>query len=173
MIDTRRVGTGSLIALDEVRVRIADEGVVARDVVRHPGGVGVLPVEGDSVWLIRQFRVALGRSVIEIPAGTLDGPGEDPEEAARRELAEEIGARAARLQYLATMAPSPGYTDETLTIFAATGLSFEARDPDGAEERHAQVLRRPLSAALDSIDAGELTDAKTLVALLQWKRRRG
>ncbi len=173
VVASRRLGRGSLITLDEVRVRVEGGGEVLRDVVRHPGGVAVLPVEGEEVWLVRQYRVALGRWVTEIPAGVLDHPGEAPEAAAHRELAEELGARAGRLEHLATIAPSPGYTEETLTVFAATDLEFGSRRPDGAEEDHAEILRLPVAVALDSIDAGELIDAKTVVALLQWKRRRG
>jgi ADP-ribose pyrophosphatase len=109
--------------------------------------------------------------VDEIPAGKLDDRDTDPATAARRELAEELGARAARLDHLATMAPSPGYTDEIIEIYLATGLEFGERAPDGEEEVQATVFSIPVGEALDRIDRGELTDAKTQVALLQWSRR--
>lgn len=172
-ISSRVLARGALVGLDEVVMRSPSGAEVVRDVVRHPGGVAVLPIEGDRVWLIRQHRVALEADVDEIPAGTLDEPGEDPAVAARRELGEELGATASRFEHLATMAPSPGYTDEIIEIFVAEGLEFSERTPDGEEEREASVFSIPIVEALDSISHGKITDAKTLVALLEWNRRQG
>lgn len=172
-VSARILARGALVGLEEVVLRSPSGVQVVRDVVRHPGGVAVLPVEGDRVWLIRQHRVALGADVDEIPAGTLDQPDEDPGEAARRELSEELGATAAHFDHLATMAPSPGYTDEVIEIFLAEGLEFSRRTPDGEEEREATVFSIPIVEALDSISDGTITDAKTQVALLEWNRRQG
>lgn len=170
---SRLIGEGTLVRLEEVRLRAADGHEVVRDVVRHPGGVAVLPVDGDRVWLIRQHRVAMGHHVDEIPAGTLDRDGEDAVGAARRELSEELGATTRHLEHLATMAPSPGYTDEVIEIYVAEGLDFGERSPQGAEEHDATVHSLSLSEALDSIGTGGISDAKTLIALLEWNRRRG
>lgn len=170
---TRLLGEGVFLRLEEVRLRDRDGREVLRDVVRHPGGVAVLPVDGDRVWMIRQHRVAMGKDVDEIPAGKLDREGEDLASAAHRELAEELGATAQHMEHLATMAPSPGYTDEVIEIYLAEGLEFGARSPQGAEEHDATVLSMPIAEALDSIGTGEISDAKTLIALLEWKRRRG
>lgn len=164
---------GRLLRLEELRALSPAGEEVVREVVRHPGGVAVLPIDGDRVWLIRQYRVAMGRAMAEIPAGKLDRAGEEPEAAARRELREELGAQAGRLEHLATMAPSPGYTDEVLEIYAAQDLDFAQRSPDGEEERQASVFSMPIAEAVDSIGRGELIDAKTQVAVLQWMRRRG
>ncbi len=172
VVSRRTVGAGSLVELEELTVRTAASRFT-RDVVRHPGGVAILALDGGRVWLIRQHRVAVGGEIDEIPAGTLDRDDPDPESAARRELEEELGARAARLSLLATVAPSPGYTSEIIHIFLAEDLEFGARIPDGAEEEHATVFSLPVEEALDRIERGELTDAKTLVALLEWKRRQG
>lgn len=163
---------GRLITMEEILLRSPGGEEVVREVVRHPGGVAVLAIDEGKVWLIRQHRVALGREMIEIPAGKLDAADADPAEAARRELEEELGATASSMQHLATMAPSPGYTDEVIEIYLAQGLAFGDRIPDGAEERHATVISLPVADALDSIDAGSITDAKTMVALLQWNRRK-
>jgi ADP-ribose pyrophosphatase len=173
IVDRRTVARGSLVELEELKVRSESGDQFTRDVVRHPGGVAILAIEAGQVWLIRQHRVAVGGEIDEIPAGTLDGDDPDHESAARRELLEELGATAGRLDRLATMAPSPGYTSEVIEIFLAEDLEFGERSPDGEEEQHATVFSMPVVEALDSIDRGELTDAKTLVALLQWKRRQG
>lgn len=169
----RTIARGSLIEMEEVTVETSSGEEMKRDVVRHPGGVAVLALDEGAVWMIRQHRVALGRAVDEIPAGTLDREGEDPAVAARRELAEELGATARHLEHLARMAPSPGYTDEIIEIYLAEGLEFGDRSPDGAEEHEASVFAMPIAEALDSIDRGQIIDAKTQVALLAWKRRQG
>lgn len=171
IVSTRTLARGALVRLEELEVRAATGAEFSRDVVRHPGGVAVLAVEDGEVWLFRQYRAAFGREVDEIPAGTLDPEDADAESAARRELLEELGATARHFEHLATMAPSPGYTDEVIEIYLAEGLEFGERTPDGVEEQHARIFSVPIVDALDSIDRGEMTDAKTLVALLQWMRR--
>ena len=167
----RRLATGVFLAYDR-RYLIDEDRSVARDVVRHPGGIAILPVEKETVWLVSQYRTAAGRRLLEIPAGKLDPSEKDLEAAARRELAEEIGASAADLKHLTNMLPSPGYTDETIHIYAATGLRFGERQPDGAEERGMEVVTLSLDEALDSIEGGEIADAKTQIAILLWARRR-
>ena len=171
VVHTRPLAEGAFLQFEQLTVVSPSGRESRRDVIRHPGGVAVLPVDGDRIWLIRQHRAPFGSLLDEIPAGKLDGGDDDPAAAARRELAEELGATAGRWTHLATMAPSPGYSDEVLEIFAAEDLRFGERDPDGAEEIESTIWALPLDEALDSIDTGTLTDAKTLVALLQWKRR--
>lgn len=172
ILSSRTLARGKLLEMVELVARSGSGEEVVREVVRHPGGVAILPIDGDDVWLIRQHRVALGRNLVEIPAGKLESTDGDLEAAARRELSEELGAVADRVERIATMAPSPGWTDEVIEIFVAEGLEFGSRAPDGAEEREATVFSVPISQALDSIASGEITDAKTLVALLEWNRRR-
>lgn len=170
-VAARTLAEGAFFHLEEVTLRSSDGSEVVRDILRHPGGVAVLPVDGDNVWLIRQHRAALGREVDEIPAGKLDPGDADLESAARRELAEELGAEADSLIHLTTLAPSPGYTDEIIEIFVAEGLSFGERRPDGHEEQEATVFSLPLADLVDRVGRGKVIDAKTQVAALLWTRR--
>ena len=170
-VSVRVLGSGVFLKLEEVRLRSPEGSEVVRDIVRHPGGVAVLPLDGDDVWLIRQHRAALGISIDEIPAGKLDPSDVDLESAARRELAEELGATAARLTYLTALAPSPGYTDEVIHVFVAQDLTFSDRNPDGAEEVEATVFSLPLALLRDRVERGEVIDAKTQLAVLHWNRR--
>lgn len=166
------LASGVFLRLEQVTMVTPDGSRLHRDVVRHPGGAAVLPIDGDRAWFVRMFRVALGREIIEIPAGKLEVGDADPESAARRELSEEIGATAERWEHLVTIAPSPGYTEELVHVFMAEGLTFTERVPDGAEEVEAEVFTMPIEEALDRIVRGEITDAKTVVALLELNRRR-
>ena len=165
------LGTGVFIRLERLSLRAPDGTLHPRDVLRHPGGVAVLPVEGGRVWMLRQYRVALDRHILEIPAGKRDVSGEPPIETARRELAEELGMVATDWTSLGTMAPSPGYTDEIIHLFAASGIVAGTRKPDGAEEMEAEIVEMSIDEALMGIDDDTITDAKTQVALLRWSRR--
>lgn len=154
-----------------------DGAAFTRDIVRSPGAVGVLPWWHDEhgdvrVVLIRQYRPVVDRPMIEIPAGMRDVPGEDPAVTARRELAEEVGRRAEHLEQVMVMTPSPGMTDSTTVIFLASGLSEVPSEAHGPEEQHLEVLTWSLDEALAAIERGEITDAKTVVALLVAERRR-
>lgn len=146
---------------------------MVRDVIRHPGAVGVLPVWEEQVTLISQYRAALAEDVLEIPAGKLEEDDPSPRQAARRELWEETGLRAERLVDLGEILPSPGYTDERIRLFAARGLTWGERRPDGAEEADARVVTVHTAEALEMIGSGEIRDAKTVVALLRWTAGRG
>lgn len=139
-------------------------GAVVRIIVRHPGAVAVVPMDGDDVVLLRQYRSALGREVIEIPAGKLDVPGESLTAAAGRELAEEVGL-AGRLTPLLTVATSPGFSDEMIAIFLATDLRPVASAPHGAEEELATVVRMPLTEAIAAVLDGSISDGKTIAGL--------
>lgn len=170
---TRIVGSGSFLDLERLHLVSDDGRAVVRDVVRHPGGVAVLVIDGERTWLVRQYRAPFGAPILEIPAGRFDHPGEPVEEAGRRELAEELGLIAERFVSLGTMMPSPGYTDEVIHLLAAVGVSKGERTPDGVEEELAEVVEMTLSEAYRMADTGELADAKTLVALGAWARRAG
>jgi ADP-ribose pyrophosphatase len=168
-MDTRNRSTlfeGLVIRIEQMEVRIGRKGWHVYQVVRHPGGVGVLPLHGDgTVTLIRQLRPAVGKTLLEIPAGRLD-PGEDPAECGRRELAEETGLSAGSIAPLGSFYPSPGVFDEELYLFLGTDLVQGVPDPEGYED--IETVRIPFEEALRmAADGNGIRDAKTIVALLR------
>jgi ADP-ribose diphosphatase len=143
-----------------------------REIVHHPGAVAILPLHEDgTVTLIHQFRAAVDDTMWEIPAGMRDVADELPEDTAQRELAEEVGLRAGRLEYVARFHNSVGFSDESVVIYLATELSAVEDDRQEAEEEHMDVERVQLATALAMVDDGRITDAKTVVALLTLARR--
>jgi 8-oxo-dGTP pyrophosphatase MutT (NUDIX family) len=142
-----------------------------RDLVRHLGAVCVVPIDQDgSVLMLRQYRGALDREVLEIPAGKLDVPGEDLEDAARRELLEEAGCTAAELTYLGAFHNSPGFTDEFTTCYLAEGLTHLGREAHGIEEEHMTLESMSFESLWRLFARGELTDGKSILALLLTER---
>ncbi len=167
--DSRLVFEGKLTRVRVDDVHMPDGSVVQREIVEHPSAVAVVPVdEGGRVVLIRHYRPAMRTRLIEIPAGKLDVDGEASLDAARRELAEEVGLVAGEWSQLTHFANSGGWTDETTTVYLATQLS-EVPDPTfvpEAEEADLEVLRIPLAEAVGMAERGEIIDAKTLIGLL-------
>ena len=139
-----------------------------REVVHHPGAVAMVPlVEGGrTVVLVRQYRAALEELLLELPAGKLDVPGEAPEVAAARELEEEIGYRAGRLELVAEFYNSPGFCDERVFVFLATGLEPAPMSAQGVEETYMTVEHVALTDALAMVGDGRIKDAKTIIGLL-------
>lgn len=137
-----------------------------REIIRHPGAVGIVAVDGDDVVLVRQYRPVFDGELLEIPAGTMDKAGEAPEATAVRELAEEAGATAASIEPLTSYWVAPGVSDERMRLFLATGLTFGASAHDGIEEQHMTIERVRLDAAPELVTSGEIVDAKTIVGLL-------
>lgn len=142
-----------------------------RDIVRSPGAVAVVPVlvEDDgshSVVLLRQYRAAFGREIVEVPAGMRDVVGEPPERTAQRELLEEAGYTAGRLRLLHRFYPSTGMTDSELHVYLATDLVAVGREHHGPEETHMEVFTVPLDRAVEMVVAGEIRDAKSTIGLL-------
>jgi len=147
--------------------RAPDGSEFERDVVHHPGWVAVVPVTDDGhVVCVRQYRPAVGAWLLEVPAGIRDVGGEPPEVTARRELAEEAGLAADRVELVATIHNSPGFADEQGLVYLATGLSAVPLDRQGVEEDHMEIVRVALADAAHLIATGEVTDAKTVVGLL-------
>ena len=149
-----------------------------REIVFSPGAVAVVPVLFDAegtpaVVLVRQYRAALDADLLEIPAGTRDVEGEDPATTAGRELIEEAGFAAERLQLLVSFYNAAGMTDSYTHVFVATGLTPAPRDLHGPEEHEMEVVPIALADAMAMIDRGEITDAKTLVGLLLVDRKLG
>ncbi len=138
-----------------------------REIVRHLGAVCVVPLDadGDTVHCVRQYRAALDTSVLELPAGKLDVPGEEVEAAARRELAEEVGFEAGRIFELGRFYNSPGFTDELTHCFLAEDLLAVPHAREGIEERHMIIEPISLTRRFELIGAGVLVDAKTIIGL--------
>jgi ADP-ribose pyrophosphatase len=168
-VATRRVYAGRLLQVDVDTVQAPDESLIELEIVRHPGAAAVVPLLSDPgspdphVLLLRQFRYAAGGSIWEVPAGVLE-PEESPEACARRELLEETGARAERMDYLTTVLTTPGFTDEKIHLFVATGIS--TGEPRPMSDEFIEVEARPLSKVLEMIRDRDIVDAKSIVALL-------
>jgi len=144
--------------------------VVRRQVVVHPGAVTIIPLlEGDRVCLIRNYRVAVGKSLIELPAGTIDN-NEPPAVTAVRELQEETGFTATRWRELPPFFMSPGILNERMYLFVAEGLTQGETAREAGEE--IDNLMVPWQEAVAMAQRGEIEDAKTLVGILQWERLR-
>jgi ADP-ribose pyrophosphatase len=170
------IHTGHVWNLVVASFEAPDGSTFTRDIVRSPGAVGVVPLvfdaEGNpSVVLVSQYRPPYERAIIEIPAGMRDVEGEDTAAVARRELIEEAGLDADRVEMLIEILPSPGMTDSVTTLYLATGCTPVPHDRQGPEEEHMEVLHVPLDDALAMIDRGDITDAKSVVALLMTARR--
>lgn len=156
-----------------VRSRFAGPGgEFERTIVHHPGAVAVVPLHDDgTVSLVRQYRVALEGELLEVPAGTCDVAGEDVRATAERELAEEAGLAAGRVEHLATFHNAPGMSDERIVVFLARDLRAVPHDRQSAEEHEMTVERIPLAEALAMAADGRLTDAKTIIGLTLTERR--
>jgi ADP-ribose pyrophosphatase len=162
----RTVFSGLVIDIEQMEVEIGQRGRHTYQIIRHPGGAGVLPVHDDgTVSLIRQLRPAVDVVMLEIPAGRLS-PGEEPSVCAGRELREETGITAENLIPLGMVYSSPGVFDEVVHLFVATALSQGAAQPEADEE--IEVRRLPLTEALQMASDGRISDAKTLAALFRW-----
>jgi ADP-ribose pyrophosphatase len=145
-----------------------------REIVQHPGAVAVVPLHDDgSVTLVRQYRAALDTEMWEIPAGIRDVDGEPEATTAARELAEEVGLEADRIEELVRFHTSPGFCDEAVTVFLATGLRPVPPAHEGVEEQHMVIETMPLYQAVAAVEDGRITDAKTVIGLLWVQRRRG
>jgi len=156
---------GLVVDLEQLEVKVGDMGWHTYQIVRHPGGAGVLPLHDDgTVTLIRQLRPAVDAYTLEIPAGRL-GPGEKPAECGRRELEEETGLGASHMEPLGIIYPSPGVFDEIVHLFLATGLTQGKAQPEQYED--IARCRIPLSEALDMARDGRIVDGKTIAALMR------
>jgi ADP-ribose diphosphatase len=168
-MSSRRVYSGKIISLDVDQVRFPNGTIGELEMIRHPGASAVVPISGDEssndpdIVLIRQYRYAADGFLYEIPAGRLNRE-EAPEDCARRELSEETGYIAAHLEHLTTIYTSPGFTDERIHLFLATGLTEGVSSVEPDEILGVELVR--LSSAVEMVREGEIVDAKTAVALL-------
>ncbi|NMC72814.1 MAG: NUDIX hydrolase [Geobacteraceae bacterium] len=161
---------GLVVDVEQMEVKIGEKGWHTFQIIRHPGGVGVLPLHDDgTVTLIRQLRPAVEGKLLEVPAGRRD-PGEEPAACGSRELTEETGLIARNLEPLGIVHHSPGVCDEEIHLFLATGLIQSDASPEHYEE--IETVRIPLETALSMAAAGRITDSKTSLALFRAASRR-
>jgi 8-oxo-dGTP pyrophosphatase MutT (NUDIX family) len=161
---------GRIVTVREDTFRYEDGKTADREIIGHQGAVGVVAHDDRDIWLVRQPREAIGSpDLLELPAGKLDVEGEQPLETAKRELAEEIAKGADTWDHLHTYWSSPGFTDEKVYVYLATGL-HDVDQPDSGEDERIEIVKWPLTDLDALID--EVTDAKTLVGLLELRRRR-
>jgi ADP-ribose pyrophosphatase len=169
LLESRRIHTGRVITLDLDRVAFPDGSEGALEMIRHPGAAAVVPMldpvtdPNPRVILIRQFRHAADQFIWEIPAGTL-GENESPEDCAHRELAEEAGCHGGDLTFLTAIYTAPGFTDELIHLYLATGLSRGGADPEVDE--FISIHERRWSEVGGMIKRREIRDAKSLCALM-------
>lgn len=164
LIGTEKIFQGAIFDVDRDHLREDDGLVVIRDVVRHPGGAGGLPLFADGqVALVRQYRHPVGKELLEIPAGRLE-VGEDPAVCAAREIEEEIGFRAERLEKLAAFYPTPGFCEEKLHVYLATEMTPSRQRLD--HDERVTIIYLSLEEAVRMARQGEIEDSKTVIALL-------
>ncbi|MGI6703344.1 MAG: NUDIX hydrolase [Clostridia bacterium] len=163
-LESRTVYRGSIINLRLDSVELGNGRTALREVVEHPGAVGILALKknGDIV-MVRQYRKAVERELLELPAGKLE-KGEDPKECAARELEEETGYRASDIRYIMTFYTSPGFSNEVMHLFYATGLDRGEKHPD--EDEVVDTVEIGQKEALDMVLSGGIRDGKTITGIL-------
>ena len=162
---SRMIYRGRVVDLYKDNITLADGREAVREVIKHKEAICVLPVEGDSIILVKQFRYPVNKELIEIPAGIIES-GEEPEEAAERELKEETGYRAKSMKKVLSFYSSPGFTNEKLHLFIAEGLEPGKQQMDPDEE--IDVIKVRGEDLYDKILNGEIEDSKTILAVLYY-----
>ncbi len=161
-IRRERPFTGQIFSLVVGEVALDDGRTARREIIEHNGGVAIAPVLDDAVILIRQFRIAIGKTILELPAGRLEGD-EEPEKRARLELAEETGYRAGKMRLAHTCFSAAGFTNEPMRIFLAFDLEWVGQNLE--EEERIELVRLPLADIQEWLVSGKIEDAKTLIGL--------
>lgn len=162
---SKTVYDGKILKLCVDMVELPDGTQAIREIVRHCGGAAVLFVKDNKIALVRQYRYAYAKETYEIPAGKVESD-EDPCNAALRELEEETGYRAQKLEHLLDIYPSPGYTDEIVHIYFCGGADFVGEKPDSDEFLDCAFL--PVDQVVKMIESGEICDAKTVAAVYKY-----
>ena len=164
-LSSKTVYDGKIFEVCTQKVLLDDNSTAVRDVVIHHGGAGVLATDSDKrVFLVRQYRKGAECEMLEIPAGKLE-KDEDPKACAVRELREEIGAEADSIEFLGSFFPTPAYCSEKIHIYFAAGLHLKEQHLDKGE--FLEIVKVPFKDAVNMVMSGEITDAKTIIALLK------
>jgi ADP-ribose pyrophosphatase len=164
-LTSKQIFDGKVVKLFVDTVELPDGSEAIREIVRHPGAVCVIPVTKDmDVVTVKQYRYAFEQIMLEIPAGKLE-PGEDPFEAVKRELEEESGAVAKKIEYLGEIFTTVAIFDEKIHLYLATELEFKNAHPD--EDEFLEVETIPLSELYNMVMDGDIKDAKTQIAILK------
>ena len=164
-VESKRVFDGLILHIDHINNRLPNGKLAAREIARHVGASAVVPVDGDgNVWLVKQFRAPIDQVLLEVPAGKLDFKGEDRLLAAKRELQEETGLTAGEWTHLSDIVTTPGFSDELISLYLARDLSAGQSHPD--DDEFLNVVKLPLNELVAMIARGEVTDAKTICAVL-------
>lgn len=168
-VSSATIYRGTILHFKSTTVRLPSGRLHTREIVEHPGAVALIPVLGDTIVLIRQYRLAVGRTIYELPAGTLN-TGEDPDICAAREITEETGYRARKLDKIFQCYLAPGYSTELMHFYVATELEAGPQRLD--EDEEIRVYPTPIDEALAMVRRNEIMDAKTAVGLLLFDRLR-
>lgn len=170
-VKTQRIYNGKIIKLDVDTVTLPDGNEATRELVRHPGGVGIVALDSDdNIYLVRQYRRPYDEILLEIPAGKLD-VGENPDCAATRELSEETGFNCGNLKFIGSFYPSVGFLDENLRMYLATELTKGKMHTD--DDEFLNLEKMPFEDAVNLVMSGEIKDGKTIAAILKVKLMRG
>jgi len=163
-ISSKRIYQGKILNLRVDTVKLPNGHEATREVVEHSGAVAIVALtERDEVILVRQYRHAVGKVMLEIPAGKLE-PGEQPQECAHRELSEETGCHTTDLQLLFRFFSTPGFANEEMYLYLAKGLTCHNQHPD--DDETIEIMHLPLKEAIEMIKTGEICDAKTIIGIL-------
>lgn len=162
--DQKIIYNGPIFRVEHLSVELANGESASRDIVRHNGGVCVAALQDDHVYLVEQYRIAVERQTLELPAGKLE-PSDTPESGAIRELREETGLEAKEMIYLGSCLPSPGYTSEVLHLFLALDLTMGKMDLDPGE--YLNCFRVQIEETMEWIMDGRIQDAKTIICLFK------
>ena len=162
-VSREKIYRGNIIEIENVRVTLPNGKEATRDVVLHPGAAVIIPISRDNeLYMVRQYRKPIDKVLLELPAGKLDG-NEAPEICARRELKEETGLTAKNMDYIISIYTTPGFCNEVLHIFAATGL--EEGEAGGDEDEFVSCEKVPVANLIDMVMRGEITDAKSIIGI--------
>lgn len=168
-LDSEDIFDGKLLHIKKDKVRLPNGSEAYREWVKHPGAAAVIPLtDAGEVILVRQYRYPIDEVTLEIPAGKLDAPGEDPLECAKRELGEETGYSATEYKFLAKLATSVGFSNEVIYIYAARGLASGQQHTD--DDEFINVVKVPLAEAVEMVLDGRINDGKSITAIFMLDR---